>query len=145
MPPQPAQPDPVQMAQIASEQKKAEQKDKELELKALQIKVDADGDQKDREARQNIEVLKLAASLAANPGSDAVVDEQIEQMGAFLSPLRSSPPAAGSARPSVRPSSDLPPLRSPRPAPSPIPPGLGGLMGLRPRTASPMSLNGALR
>jgi hypothetical protein len=144
MPQQPQQPDPLVQAQIAAEQKKGEQKDKELELKALQIKVDADNDQKDREARQNVEVLKLAASLAANPASDAVVDTQLQQMDSFLSPLRSSPPTVGSARPSAASPSDLPPLRQ-RPSPSPVPPGLGGLMGLRPRSPYPFAMNGSLR
>jgi hypothetical protein len=145
MPPQPQQPDPMVAAQIEAEKAKTVQKDKELELKALQIKVDADSRQKDREAKQNVEVLKLAASLAANPESDGVVDSQIEQMAGFLSPLRSSPPSVGSASPSVRPSSDLPALRPQRPAPSPVPPGLGGLMGLKPRSPSPFAMNGSFR
>jgi hypothetical protein len=141
MPPQQNQPDPLVQAQIAAEQKKGEQKDKELELKAVKIAVEADGAQRDREVRQNVEVLKLAASLAANPESDPVVDQQIQEMAGFLTPLR-SPPVDGPVR-SFGPSRPVqPPLRQ-RPV-SPAAMGLGGLVGLRPPSSGLSFMNGAL-
>lgn len=146
MPPQPAQAppvDPIKMAEIQQKQEQIAQKDKELQIKAAQMAMEADSRQKDREAKQNVEVLKLAASLAANPESDPVVDEQLVQMEPMLSPINRSPPDSGPLR---RPSAPIPiPANrgSLPPARSMPPPGLGGLLGLRPPQPSPF--NGALR
>lgn len=141
MPPAPPAPppvDPIKMAEVQVKQAQVAQKDKEIEIKAATLAMEADNRQKDREVKQNVEVLKLAASLAANPASDPVVDTQLAQMAPMLSPITRSPPAAGALRPpSALPSANRPSVPpSPRPRPMP-PPGLGGLLGLRPQQPTP--------
>jgi hypothetical protein len=147
MPPAPPAPppiDPVKMAEVQAKQQQVAQKDKELEIKVAQMAMEADSRQKDREAKQNVEVLKLAASLAANPESDPVVDEQLVQMRSLLSPIGRSPPAPSALRASSAPipanRGSVPPAPRPRAMP---PPGLGGLLGLRPSPQMPF--NGAFR
>lgn len=126
MPPQPAappMPDPTKAMEI---QAKAEIADKDRQAKVVLAAMDAEQRQKDREARQNVEVLKVAASVIANPEGDKAGDEQLEQMSGLMSPLRPPPSARA-------PISSAPPPLMPRPAPMrpQPPPGLGALLGMR--------------
>lgn len=144
MPPQQEGPPPPDPSKVMEIQAKAEQAEKDRQSKIVLAAMDGEQRQKDREARQNVEVLKVAASVVANPAGDRAGDEQLEQMAPLMSPLR-PPPAAREVRPSAPPPLPLPPMRRP-PAPPMLPPGLGGLMGLRPpNTNGPPFFPGGLR
>jgi hypothetical protein len=79
-PPMPNQPqiDPTKAAEF-------QLKNKEVEFRAINAALQAKEKQKDRESRQNIAVLNLAAELSRNPASDALVDEQISELSPFMS------------------------------------------------------------
>lgn len=82
--------DPIEAAKVQIEARKvgvAEQK----------IQQDAQNKAKDREVKQNIEVLKLAQSLAVHPYSDPIVDTQIQQLAPLMTNIRprASPGAQG--------------------------------------------------
>jgi hypothetical protein len=91
-------------------------------LKGAQIALDTQNRAKDRESQQNIEVLKLASSLAVHPTSDPIVDDQIKQ----LSPLMTLKPAPQPQQAGPPPIPMRPPMM-PQRAPMPVPMGLGGL------------------
>jgi hypothetical protein len=94
--------------------KEIDVKQQSNKINAIKVMSDSQNRAKDREAKQNIEVLKLASSLAVHPTSDGIVDEQIKQ----LSPLMSlKPPQQPGAPPG------MPPQRPPMA----VPMGLGGL------------------
>ena len=64
-----------------------------LDLKHMQIQqagskmaVDADNAKADRQSREAIEAMKIASVVGVHPESDALVDEQLQQMSAFLAP-----------------------------------------------------------
>lgn len=99
--PTPAGPPPVDQVKVAELAIKA----KAEENKQMKMAFDAVEKAKDRESRQNIEVLKLASSLAVHPESDPIVDEQIRQLAPMMTNIKPKPP----------------------PGPVPIPMGLGGL------------------
>lgn len=128
MPQQPEAPPMPSPDKVIELQAKAEIAEKDREAKIVLATMDAEQRQKDREVKQNVEVLKVAAAVITNPEGDRAGDEQLEQMSPMLSPLR-SPPAArapvSSAPPPMMPR--LPPMRPPQ---QPMP-GLGALMGMR--------------
>jgi hypothetical protein len=84
--PQAAQPPPIdpikaadiQLKMVAEENKKAK------------MVFDAKEKAKDRESRQNLEVLKLASALAVHPESDGIVDSQIMQLSPLMSNIKTS-------------------------------------------------------
>ena len=120
----PAQPDPNKVVEL---QVKADIAEKDRKAKIVLAEMDAEQRQKDREVKQNVEVLKVAAAVVANPEGDQAGDEQLQQMGSMLSPIRRPPPASPEF---LRPSAATPLM--PRPAPMRPPmPGLGALMGMR--------------
>ena len=83
---QPPPPDPIKVAEIAVKKKQAD-------VAEAKVMVDAMNKKADRESKQNIEVMKLASSLAVHPESDAVVDQQIADLSPFLKPnTRAAPP-----------------------------------------------------
>lgn len=79
---QPDAPEGIDQLKIAEIALKRDQN----KLKAADISYRAANAQADRESKETIEAIKLANSLAVHPGSDPVVDEQLQQMGSFLSP-----------------------------------------------------------
>lgn len=80
-PPMPQQAPPIDQVKMAELQIK----NKEVEARAMNMAFQAKEKQKDRESRQNIEVLKLASALAVHPESDPVVDQQIRELSPFMS------------------------------------------------------------
>ena len=135
----PAQPDPNKVMEM---QVKADIAEKDRKAKIVLAEMDAEQRQKDREVKQNVEVLKVAAAVVANPEGDRAGDEQLEQMAPMLSPIRRSPPASPGFQPSA------PPPMMPRPAPMRPPqpmPGLGALMGMRGRPNQGMPFSSGMR
>jgi hypothetical protein len=64
-----------------------------LDLKHMQIEqagqkmaVDAHNAKADRHSREAVEAMKIASVVGVHPESDALVDEQLQQMSAFLDP-----------------------------------------------------------
>lgn len=103
MPQGPPPVDPVKMAELQI-------KNKEVEARAINMAFQAQEKQKDRESRQNIEVLKLASALAVHPESDPVVDQQIRELSPLMSLTPSMPQGIGGLR-------MPPPMQRSRPAP----------------------------
>lgn len=128
MPPQPAAPPMPNPDKVMEMQAKAEIAEKDRQAKIILATMDGEQRQKDREVKQNVEVLKVAAAVVANPEGDKAGDEQLEQMRPMLSPLR-SPPAASAPVLSAPPPMMPRPMPM-RPAPQPMP-GLGALLGMR--------------
>jgi hypothetical protein len=100
---------------------------KELELKenanqinAVKVMSDAANRAKDRESKQNIEVLKLAGTVGIHPESNPIVDDQIKQLSPLMT-LKPQPQQAAPPQPPFRP-----PMMPPRP-PMAVPMGIGGL------------------
>lgn len=123
--PAPAAPpaDPVKMREL-------DIKEASNQIKMAQVALDTANRAKDRESDQNIEVLKLASSLAVHPTSNPVVDDQIKQLSPLMTvkpPQQGAPPPAPQPNPSP-PAASLPPL-PPRPSVPirPVPMGIGGL------------------
>lgn len=114
-PPAPAQQEPPPEMQIKAAELAL--KGKELEQRDRKLKMDAVEKQKDRQSRQNIEVLKLASSLAVHPESNEIVDNQIMELTPFLNPI--SRPAVGLGL-----LGRAPPMRF-MPPPQPRPPVMG--------------------
>jgi len=110
----PPQPDPIALKELAI-------KEKAVDVKALEVATKARNQSKDRESKQNIEVLKLASSLAVHPESDQIVDGQIRQLAPLMSNIKPQLPGAPPGPPPAQPMSPRPPQ------PIPIPMGLGGL------------------
>lgn len=131
MPPQPEAPPTPSPDKLAELQAKAEQSEKDRQTKIVLAAMDGEQRQKDREVKQNVEVLKVAAAVVANPEGDRAGDEQLAQMAPMLSPVRSPPAPVAAPRPSAPPPNMQPPMRRQGPPPG-LPPGLGGLIGLRP-------------
>lgn len=69
---------------LAIERRKVDQKDAELAFKNANAQLD-------RESKETVETLKLAQAIAVHPGSDPLVDEQLDQMDEFLSPAKNNP------------------------------------------------------
>lgn len=88
-------------------------------LKGAQIALDTQNRAKDRESQQNIEVLKLASSLAVHPTSNPIVDTQIQQLSPLMTLKPQQPPQQPQAPPQM-------PMAPPMP-PRPVPMGIGGL------------------
>lgn len=110
----PPQPDPIVLKELAI-------KEKAVNVKAMEVATKARNQSKDRESKQNIEVLKLASSLAVHPESDQIVDGQIRQLAPLMSNIKPQLPGAPPGPPPAQPMSPRPPQ------PIPIPMGLGGL------------------
>lgn len=79
VPESPAGRDPIEVAKLAMEGRKIAQKDAELAFKAANAHLD-------RQSKETIETLKLSQAIAVHPGSDPLVDQQLEQMSAFMKP-----------------------------------------------------------
>lgn len=98
----PPPPDPLKMAEV-------QVKAKQVEVQAAKVSMDAANKAKDREARQNIEVLKLASSLAVHPESDPIVDTQLMQLAPLMGNIRPGLPQGLGGLPPAR---FMPPPRS---------------------------------
>lgn len=85
-PPMPAQAPPIDPIAAMDLQIKNKAED----TKRLKMVFDAKEKSKDRESRQNIEVLKLASALAVHPESDGIVDTQIMQLSPLMSNIKGS-------------------------------------------------------
>lgn len=107
----PPQPSPEMLIKL----KELDIKDNANKINAIKVVSDAQNRAKDREAKQNVEILKLAGTVGVHPESDGIVDEQIKQ----LSPMLSLKPSQQAPPPPPRPQF--------RPPPSPVAMGLGGL------------------
>jgi hypothetical protein len=118
-PPQALGPDPIEVAKVQVEQEK-------VAVAKLKVVVDAENKAKDRESKQNIEVLKLANTLAVHPESNEIADEQIMQLAPLMSNIR------GSMQNPMQAAGGAPPM-PPRAVPVP---GLGGI-GRPPMQFSP--------
>lgn len=83
---QPAEPgmSVLDAEKLAIEKRKVDQKDAELAFKNANAQLD-------RESKETVETLKLAQAIAVHPGSDPLVDEQLDQMDEFLSPAKNNP------------------------------------------------------
>ena len=77
--------DPIAAAKLVLEKRKIEVKEDELAYKNANVQLD-------RQSKETVETLKLANAIAVHPGSDTLVDEQLEQMSSFLTPAKA--PAA---------------------------------------------------
>lgn len=77
--------DPIAAAKLVLEKRKIEVKEDELAYKNANAQLD-------RQSKETIETLKLANAIAVHPGSDTLVDEQLDQMSSFLTPAKA--PAA---------------------------------------------------
>lgn len=107
----PPQPSPEMLIKL----KELDIKENANKINAIKVVSDAQNRAKDREAKQNVEILKLAGTVGVHPESDGIVDEQIKQ----LSPMLSLKPSQQAPPPPPRPQF--------RPPPSPVAMGLGGL------------------
>jgi len=119
-PPQPPQPDPMQLALQLEAQTKQQQtmiKGAELQLKAQKQQFDIANEKQKRDLERDKAVIDLAQTLARYPQSDMIVDEQIRQMA----PLMGTPMGMAQMR-----SLQLP--RQPRRRPAPRTNGLAALM-----------------
>lgn len=76
---QPQGPDPMEAAALGLKQQ-------QIDLQRSKLALDAHNAHQDRASRQTIETMKIAQSLAVHPESDQIVDEQLAQMGKFLTP-----------------------------------------------------------
>ena len=135
-PPQALGPDPIEVAKVQVEQEK-------VAVARLKVEVDSADKAKERESKQNIEVLKLAQTVGVHPESNALVDEQIMQ----LAPLMSNMVGNSMARP-MQAAGAMPPMPQMPPRAVPVP-GLGGIgrppMQFSPKPAPrPMIPNGAM-
>lgn len=81
-PPQPQQPPPIDPIAMAEAQAKL----MSAQTQQAKVVMDADNKAADRQTRRDIEVLKLASSLAVHPESNRIVDEQIVQLSPLMSP-----------------------------------------------------------
>lgn len=77
--------DPIAAAKLVLDKRKIDLKEDELAFKNANAQLD-------RQSKETIATLNLAESLAVHPASDTLVDEQLNQMSAFLTP--SKEPAA---------------------------------------------------
>jgi hypothetical protein len=84
--PQAAQPPPIDLVKMAE----VEVKRMAEETKRAKMAFDAKEKAKDRESKQNVEVLKLVTGIAVHPGSESIVDEQLIQMSPLMSNIKSS-------------------------------------------------------
>jgi hypothetical protein len=114
--PVPPQPSPADIIKL----KELEVKKDANQINAIKVVSDAQNRAKDREAKQNIEILKLAGTVGVHPESDGIVDKQIADLSPLLS-TKSQPQQAAPPQPPFRP-----PMMPPRP-PMAVPMGLGGL------------------
>lgn len=77
----------IKAAELALKSRQLDQKDKEIEFKAANAQLD-------RQSKETLDTLKLTQALAVHPGSDGIVDQQLEQMSQFLTPA-SAPRRSG--------------------------------------------------
>jgi hypothetical protein len=75
--------DPVRLAQQAAD---VQNKARKLDLDEVRTLMDAHNRHADRKARQSEKAMDIAARLATHPDSNAIVDEQLQQMAPFLQP-----------------------------------------------------------
>jgi hypothetical protein len=102
--------------------------------KQAQVALDAQNKAKDRESKQNIEVMKLAATAGVHgPQSNDIINQQVAQLAPLMTNIKQvpavsgpTPPGQPPAGPPPPPAQMPPPQAQPRP-PMPIPIGLGGL------------------
>lgn len=80
--PQPQQAPPIDPVAMAEAQAKL----MTAQTQQAKVVMDADNKAADRQTRRDIEVLKLASSLAVHPESNRIVDEQIVQLSPLMSP-----------------------------------------------------------
>lgn len=97
---------PLEAAKLVIDNRKVDQRADEIAYKNANAQLD-------RESKETIETLKLAQAIAVHPTSDALVDEQLEQMGAFLNPARAPKKNGGGMADGGRVD---PPWALPRPA-----------------------------
>jgi hypothetical protein len=108
--PQAAQPPPIDPIKAGELQVKAMAE----QNKQAKMVFDAKEKAKDRESRQNIEVLKLASSLAVHPESNQIVDEQIVQLAPLMTNIKSSMQSGlGGLGPPIRFAPPRPPMMPP--------------------------------
>jgi hypothetical protein len=93
------------------------------QTKQAQVALDAQNKSKDRESRQNIEVMKLASTVGVhNPVAGELVNQQVAQLAPLMTNIKQHPAVSG-------------PQPPPMPA-RPPPMGLGGL-GRQPMQFAP--------
>lgn len=83
--PDPVEPqgiDPIKAAELALKRETIAQRERELQFKAANAQLD-------RQSKETLETLKLANAIAVHPGSDPLVDQQLDQMSSFLTPSKS--------------------------------------------------------
>ncbi len=73
--------DQIKMAELALKRDTIAQRDRELQFKAANAQLD-------RQSKETLETVKLANALAVHPGSEPIVDEQLEQMADFITPAK---------------------------------------------------------
>lgn len=72
-----------------------ELKNRALGLQEAKMAVDSHDSQADRQSREAIEAMKIAATVGVHPEANEVVDEQLRQMQSFLSPASKNGSAPG--------------------------------------------------
>lgn len=87
-PDMPEGPDPLKAAELALKAAQVRQKDAEIAFKSANA-------QADRVSKETLEALKLSSAIAVHPGSDQIVDEQLQQMSGFLSPAKDNGAGGG--------------------------------------------------
>lgn len=75
---------PFEMAKLNVENRKVDMKEAELAFREANAHLD-------RTSKETVEALKVAQALAVHPGSDPVVDEQMDQLAAFMTPASGQP------------------------------------------------------
>lgn len=72
-----------------------ELKNRALSLQQAQMVVDSRDSQADRQSREAIEAMKIAATVGVHPEANEIVDEQLKQMEGFLQPAAKSAQSSG--------------------------------------------------
>ena len=75
------QPDPLQ-------HKALQLKEQQIGQGFVKIAADSHNARLDRESKESIEAMKIAQTVGVHPESNAIVDEQMQQMAPFLSPTK---------------------------------------------------------
>ena len=75
----PAPPDPFKAAELALEQEGQM-------LDRIKVMLEAQNKKEDREAKLAVEAMKIANTVGIHPEADAQVDQQLNQMSAFIQP-----------------------------------------------------------
>lgn len=88
----------VQEAQRQQQAAELALKHRQQSLNEARLAVDAHNKAADREAKMTTEALKVASTVGIHPDSDAIVDQQIQQMAPFMTPARRGDVGGGMAR-----------------------------------------------